>query len=328
MSVYQTTLSKRTGSISLSDFNKLNHLWVNSPSDDVPVAGESLAMWNEYIPYTPTQIYELFSSGFASDNALSIHISPNGSTYFDQQEYSGRFQASMTLMLGNKVHLKENNIRVAVGKGQKVGTNAMRIQIETAVALGASKFDILASGANGGYTWFRAGFHFDEDARDFQKKKYEVCARYEARLHAIRDFLSVDDYYDMRELIKLENSDDPMRIANFQSVLDVEEFISFKVENKIRRNLDDFYVRLDDRDFDDISNYDLENISEVFQIAAVNNKATIPLGRYMQVGTTLPAVVDFKNQKQMKQVGEYLGGWKTIGLVQNQPQNVLSVKPA
>lgn len=312
MSVYQTTLSKRTGSISLRDFNKLSHLSVNSPGDDVPVAGESLAIWNQYIPYTPTQIYELFSGGFDSDNALSIHLSPNGSAYFDQQEDRGRFKASMTMMLGNNIRLDRNDIRVAVGKGQKVGTNAMRVQIETAVALGAPNFEILASGANGGYTWFRAGFHMDKNAHDYQIKKHDTGTRYEARLHAIRDYISIDAYYKMRDLIKLEKATDPMRIANFNVELNVEEFTSSKTEAKLRQNIDSFYVRLGNSDFDDIANFDLEEISEVFQVAAVNEKTTIPLGRYMQVGTSLPGVVDFKNDKQMKQVGQYFDGWKSI----------------
>lgn len=313
MSAYRTTLSKRTGQLDLRDFNRLSHLWVNSPSDEVQVSGESIAIWNDFIPYTPTQIYEdLFSKGYEDNTALSIHLSSNGNAYFKQEEYRGRFCADMTMKLGSTVRLEDNNIRVAIGKGQKVGTNAMRIQIETAVAMEAKEFGILAAGANGGYTWFRAGFQMDTDHYDFKNKKYDTGTRYEARLHAIRDFVSIDGYYEARDYVRLENPDDPTRIANIDAALNVEEMLEEKNQRRLRQRLDDFYCQLDNRDFDQLSNYDLEDISEVFHSAAAADKETIPLGRYLQVGTTLPARIDFRDRSQMAQVGTYFGGWKTI----------------
>ena len=56
--------------------------------------------------------------------------------------------------------------------------------------------------------------------------------------------------------------------------------------------------------------------------AAAQEKPGLTFPRYALSGRSFSAIYDFDDAEQMKKLGAYLGGWKTIGPAQGQPFRV------
>jgi GNAT superfamily N-acetyltransferase len=316
MTAFHTTLPKRTRDVTRDDFVGLDKLSINGFSGG-EVKYASLEHWNERIPYTPEQVYSIFSNGYSDAPAVSldldiltkmiVRVFGEDKTFSSMLEfhYDPNFKAANSSIVVNADH-----------RGQGNGKNWLRTAIEFTHAMGGKRFAFTATNDNGAYTWARANAYINFNVNDFEEKRDDISKRCLARLEFIKDLLDKDDYTFIQQLCMMRNKDDFVRLAAFSSAY-VPVSLSPDHNNVTTHpkydDLVDFYDQYrPGRAAILLANSEMFRISDVFSNASFQGHEAINIGRYILSGCYWPGVYDFADQKQMNDAGAYLGGWKTL----------------
>lgn len=329
MSAYQSTLPRRTRPIEAADFKRASALSVHPHSFAVPNSIEAeLSLWNRMIPFLPKTLLTFYEEAFRTSVDVEVHFlnkhcgtpSPEYFSLHVDSANSIDFFGNVCFMNGRKLVDRGSSIRVdndARGKG--LGKTWLKSIVELSLAFGDEELRFQASDENGAYSWAKAGAFMDMALEDAFKRTY-LSQKVIGRLEAVRPFIPSGDYHKARALARFTGKDDINRLAAMTTIVPAEVFGDLQSsESQIRKRLIEFYARLSVKEQPEfLATVDNGQLCTAFYGAA-HQKRELSLPRFLLSCTSWEARIDFTDEKQMWELGTYLGGWKTIEPVKGQP---------
>lgn len=316
--MYQSILKKRTRDVRREDFDVAPHFHFGRPFHSA-ATDRDISLWNKIFPYFPRQIYGLFADSFETDvsvkfvldqaESISIQITSRGLKKFGVTTY----------FYPNDIDMPSNGTIEVVPEfqGKGIGKKYLRARTEFNVAMGVPCNKFTAELGNGGYTWARAGAHldFDEWRTSYPTRQKFLSQRLIMRLESIKDQIDPGVFLFAKALCRVVAKNDLARLAQIRERLHVPEKTDWKSisQSAIGENIRSFFsVHSDGFDSpNDRANHECMALCRVFEGAVLRNTdVTVPA--YLLSGTSWPAIIDYSNISQMHDIGEYVGGWKTI----------------
>lgn len=314
--MYRSILSPRAHSIDSESFEDAPNLMFN-----FFLAGErhsqyDLDLWERFIPYTPAQIYGLFTAGYGRDDVnVTVRAFETRRVEFEIDHEEGEiFRSKLTLRVGDDPSILNSKVVVdpdSQGKGH--GRNSMRNWIETAAAFGFPEFSFDAAMSDGGFVWARMGAHLDrnEERQPFYAdEERRLAVTLNARLEAARPFIGQANYRKAHALCQIQQPDDLVRLAEMGDIVVPKEAVA-----EAEEILPLFYSDVLDgmnRDCMNTIKTELKYLSSIFFNSGRGTCDYVSLPAFLKKQTVWSAVVDLSNAEQMKRVGDYVGGWRTI----------------
>lgn len=341
MSYYASQYQRESGIPSPEDFKLASRIRVASEAGVAMARKNWPYEWGLRLNLTPLQVQEILLRGFDSNVSLDVRMWGHHSKFMF---YMGREKDAFAeidyitfkddaYVYNSKIDLNEDL------RSRGMGKKFMRNMIEFDMAMGSRVLRFVAGYENGGYTWASMGAEMNMDPffSHILKKSSDVM---KTRLGFVKNIIPECDYDSAAELAELSKETDPMVIARdlrhvfLPLTLIPPEFTS---EN-IKKLPNDFFVKSLNKHFSE--EYDDAKIIEskvidagrgiryAFESAVTQRLGGLSLPRYMLTCTQWSARIDYNDNDQMSRIGNWLGGWKTIGPAQGQPVNELSAEPA
>ena len=315
MTVYRTTLPPRIRPVDTHDFAAF--------ADDISfghvpvkdgIASDALDFWNKNIPYYPSDIFHLVSRNFPQKLVINFSYYKNEDML--EISYRQRADRGFTASFSVQCHPVKEHVDCHITveddfQGQGYGKGWLRTAIELSLALGHPDFKFDAGSDNGAYTWGRLGvsLDMDYDHRHFIAALSDQSIR---RLDAAKEFIPTQIFERVRSLCDLKDKDDLVRLTSvFFDVSLPHNILSYPA---VGRRLAGHFNNAPSI----LAHGVCKNVGEerraihaAFESACAQNKA-LSLPRYLLAKGYWPAIVDFSDNVQMKNIGDNIGGWHTI----------------
>ncbi len=177
-----------------------------------------------------------------------------------------------------------------------LGRKLMRNQIEFFFAAGFREFGIIAGLGVGGYAWARCGFL----PTDTEGESFSVHARRYAqdRYDAIAPLLAPEERACVEPYLPLQKRRDIWALAD--SDIDLSSRLHTVFAKPLEGSADQRTIQ--------------SALRAEFQKRAAEGKR-ISLGQVLLVGSHWKGILDMTDPEQMTRVGQYVGGWKYIGIL-------------
>ncbi len=310
--MYRSTLTSRKQSIDAAVFAEAPKLYYNYCTAAQQDA-HNLAIWDQYISYTPKQIYDLITGPYGIEGMeVGVNVDDEGIfRYKISKNEITPFKADAVFALGDERKVSDNEINVdQTAQGQGIGKAWLKSMVELSAAFGFEQFNFAAGLNNGGYSWAKAGAYLDRDRSrvyDLEQRLSFLQETITARLETVKPYINKWDCTRAEIYARLVNADDLVRISNMGSITVPKEALD-SAETILQHAFSsmDAFNKPDVRVSDQMS-----KLKSVFHGAA-NGSEEVSLSRYLLAGTSWMGVVDFKNKTQMKYIEDYVGPWKTI----------------
>lgn len=332
MNALRTILSKNKGALSPDHFAVIEGLKISGERGVDLLPREKPPLWSARIPYHPRDIHALLTMGYDVPVALDFQMSGKRAlikfyqgtrqAYFGEIDYI--FDGDEPYAYMSKINLAEDM------RGKGMGKNFIRNLIEFDIAMGGRALRFMAGYDNGGYSWARMGAQFNMDPYYAQSRK-EASEIVIGRLNIAAPYLAPEIYRAASKLAAFKGQNDAANIAkDFSHVmidlslappfLEYKDLLHFPDQGLIQR-IYTHYKPIEASPVKHIQRVVLEanTIRHAFEWASAQGQPGLSLPRLLLTRTVWPATVDYKNKKRMNDIGNYLGGWKTIGPTQGQP---------
>ncbi len=343
MSVYQTTLSKRTRPVERSDFDAPNLKPIERTNPGVPnfrlngavdlfvLHSHYMEQWEELVPYSPSQVYELFSRGHKQTSHMNFTFQGKGQVSLRTHYTNTKdFDSTVGFILSSSPCARTGLIEIAPAlQGQGIGKAELLNRIEFFIAMGMEDYTFSAGNSNGAYTWARAAAQINMKVESH--RLYEASLPLQSRISSVRAFMSAADFDKAMTLSEMTDKNDMANLAKMDHIVFPFELAPNKdklEESLFFKGIRNFYD--EQRFFPAPANLrsmkETAYIQRAFESAAAQGKPGLSFPRLVLTGRHFPAVWNFNDAVQMKKIGEYFGGWKTVRPVQDQPE--IKLQPA
>lgn len=313
MSAYRSILAKRTADVKAADFDAVPWLDLaylkKERKKRKPLKSSLVGFWNNTIPYTPTQIYDLFRDGHNDGILLSVKLNEIAQCRTELFPVSTGWGGYCDFVLADQKLVGENKIVVLPEhQGKGTGKAWLKNNVEFAGAMEFSNFPFVASLENGGYTWAKIGAHIDHSNNDPMVQTLRQVLQ--GRLGIVRPFLDTAECARLEELCEVKREDDLVTMTREFG----HTMIPFIDDPDIGKVLTPFYKKnpLPAQDMKKWLVEEREGIQLAFNAAARQEMKTISLPRIMLNRTSWPAIVKFFNEPHMNYIGNNIGGWNTL----------------
>lgn len=254
----------------------------------------TLRAWNSYVPLAPRTAYDVLTRGLPEETQVKItdlDCAGQGSLTiqkFDDEQGGELFsdERPFDLRLGE---VEMGMVSVSPDyQGRGLGRALMRNQIEFFHACAVRRFNIVASSANGGYTWARMGF-LPQDIRAPRLRDKEMKKVHE-KIALLRPLLTKADLAVAEDAAQLRRATDLWRLADLRTDMAPALAKAIRKNDKLR----------------DMVSYQFHRAQE--------GGYELPLGRLLLSGASWDGTLDLENRRQMKRVDAYCGGFRYIKL--------------
>ncbi|PZQ45780.1 MAG: hypothetical protein DI551_06475 [Micavibrio aeruginosavorus] len=317
MTVYRSTLSPRERSIDRASFEDAPHLSFNHYSAGDSIDSNTIDLWERSIPYTPLQMYEVFTAGYDQENVeVNLNIFPSGMLQFKiEHEEDGRKIFTSALSIYTTLCRSIHGSKVVVDpdhQGQGIGRTSMRNWIETAAAFWFEAFSFEAAMDDGGLVWAKMGAHLDRDEErqpHYVSEEEALFHVLNARLEAARPFIGRENYEIAREYCRIQEPDALVQLAAMGDVV-VPREAAVEAEQAVMRYY--LYALGGAKDVIRAAKQEISHLASIFNPKGQGSYEYVSLSAFLQKKIMWSGVVGFSNTKQMEDVGEYLYGWNTL----------------
>lgn len=303
-----STLKKRTKrqKVEIEDF-------LNTPSIEIlskrfPSTHQgSVDNWNDYIPYYPQQIAEIFSDQLANGFVLKIEEKPHGVFAFTLDK-EGVGKRSQTYHLGKYKSANDVKVNLAPSfRGAATGRNIAMRFIELDVAFGLKQASLDAGYEVGAHFWARMAYYVDRsdpESRDIALLNSQTIV---ARLQGLKPFIDDDSVFD--EALKLSQSEQEDALHQLSQMnKDISgSTIDWEVVRKL--SAEHLSQTLDDVDFEtavDILESEIKAMQNVYSFNSSSGCA-VRLSQMCLVGRNWPAIINYKDDVQLQRTQAYGG---------------------
>lgn len=305
MTQYTSILPLRTKPVKQDDFLAVPHFALNKVPAGDSVTKEALKNWNKNIPLTPADASKILRLEFPQEISLDFEVLSDAVGITMQSVGSRKFGASVAIDTADKSFFDSAIMVQKNPQGGGYGKAWLRSMIEFTVALAFPGFRFSAGDVNGGYVWARAGAYLDFAASE-QRALSHTSRQMIGRIDALKEVLPSHDYERARALSRLVAKEDFANIARLETPVPMQDAAS------LQKSLRKFYEINGALDGPEAtSRAETSSMMTTFGRAAeMGQDAT--LAQLVLGNVRWKAVIDYSDMDQMRHVGEYVGGWKTI----------------
>ncbi|NCO03510.1 MAG: hypothetical protein GW903_04900 [Alphaproteobacteria bacterium] len=271
-------------------------------SDFTSVQKGSIAYWNKWIGFTPAQIASLFRVQFKEGFELAItSIRPGIFNFWLDHPQLGSHTQQYDI-LNNKVLLSDTLLKQG-SQGAMTGRDITMRFIDLDVAFGVRRLKFSAERSVGGYAWAKMGYNLDmsepEKVSDAKTLSYILTAK----LNALEGYIPEDILEKALHFANLNAPDDLYHLANMDFDLTGrlgEQDLEF-IHNQMVEGLGHMF-----KDAAEMASKRLHTIREGM-IFSKNNKKPYTLGKFLLLGESWDAVIDYDDDIQMSRIIKYGG---------------------
>lgn len=313
--MYRSVLSQRTAPVDGYDFQALEGiLTFNGAREPLDLTDEDIRLWNNFLPYTPLQVYEMLAEGYGDATPeMKVTIEYSGILKYklampENPDFrvSGEFGIGPADGMGrSEVHVPENMRQHGMGR------NWLRSQIEFSAALDYDHYAFSAGQTHGGYVWARAGATLDRSLErypDIHEQLTNLSQVLLLKLEAFRPFLPKQDYSLARAFCRVTDAHDLNKLAEMKHATipaDALPEITGRIDQLLAANI---FSRADVQ----TGIVARSSLFDTFEMATKAGSDSVPLSQALLMSTFWPAVVNFNDRMTMDKVESYVGGWQTI----------------
>lgn len=182
--------------------------------------------------------------------------------------------------------------------------------IELNVPMGIQSDHFIAGDHLGGYAWARMGADFDLKAHDALRDIRSTSQKAALRLRTVQHLLPKEIYNYAKRLSAFQNAGDVSRLAAIDYVL--TGVVTSEFYDKECRGFDILNSGLRGSGACSSSMAALQEANKIKKLISSCEENDIPLtaGKLCLIGSCWPARFDYTDDAQMKQVADYVGGFK------------------
>lgn len=339
MPAYQSSYRKDYTAPTTEDFRDAPRIELSLEGGEPLPRAKWGSEWKKKFAFTPLQIQEMLTRGYDLNIYLQIRMwgkhaqimfyNGNASTNFAEIDYVVASKEDSYIYI-SKIDLDDDL------RGRGIGKNFMRNMIEFDMAMGSRELRFVAGYENGAYSWASMGARMNTD-KFYSGIRMESVETMQLRLQMIKDILPSRIFDGAMRLSYMNGVNDPMHIArDFRHVVLPRELAPPPMSIDMLKNSDGGFFtgalyrhlsKLEDQPKELLKRMGKEaaGIRYAFESAAMQGQDGLSLPRYMLTATRWPAIVSYDDRPHMDKIGAWLGGWKTIGPVQDQPERMLEV---
>lgn len=314
--MYLSTLTQRRQDTRRADFAAAPNLYFNHCAS-YELERESIALWNEYIPFTPHQIYDVLVGGYGIDDMpIAVNLDKDGKFKFHiLKDGDVPFSSTAEFNIGTTPDIVSNQINVdPSAQGQGIGRTWLRSMVELSTAFGFSEFHFEAGLQSGGHAWARAGAYLDRDMSRYPLHRIEeryLSENMLARLDLAKPHIDRMTHGWARVLCQLTNKDDIVKVGDIGSIT-----VPSSVLDDAEPTMTKFYEGLSSQPNAAVAvvraQEEANRLQRVFEDSSGGFHEHVSLSRYLQAASVWHAVVNMADDRQMERVGEYVGGWRNV----------------
>ena len=300
--------------VDADDFGIVSGLMTyNGESNSDSLSDEDIALWNEFMPYSPMQVHGLLTEGYDGiEPHLYLDIPDTGLLDFKLVLPENKdFRVAGAFGLGRMEGMGLSEVRIPEDMQRRgMGRNWLRTQIEFSAALDYDHYAFSAGLDSGGFVWAKAGAQLDRSPdrhADIHTQLGFLSHTLFLKLEALRPYLSKEDYGLSRVFCRATGSHDMNRLAEMNDatipVTALPEILD-RVDHLLETSFStpDLDVGISTR----------SALSHAFEQAEKRDNGKVALSEALLISSFWPAVVDFRNEEAMETISRYVGGWRTM----------------